>query len=48
MQLDPGLPQLRADVGQIQGVFINLFVNAADAMGTQETRRAIAVRQTPE
>jgi signal transduction histidine kinase len=25
-------------------VFINLFVNAADAMGTQETRRAIAVR----
>ncbi len=44
VQLDPGLPQLRADVGQIQGVFINLFVNAADAMGTQETRRAIAVR----
>ena len=44
VQLDPALPQIKADVGQIQGVFINLFVNAADAMGTQETRRAIAVR----
>lgn len=42
--LDPELPQVRADVGQIQGVFINLFVNAADAMGAQETRRAIQVR----
>ena len=41
--LDSELPQVRADVGQIQGVFINLFVNAADAMGTQETRRAIRV-----
>ena len=44
IELDPGLPQMRADVGQIQGVFINLFVNAADAMGAQETRKAIAVR----
>ncbi len=44
VQLDPELPQVRADVGQIQGVFINLFVNAADAMGAQETRRAIQVR----
>ena len=43
VQLDPELPQVRADVGQIQGVFINLFVNAADAMGAQETRRAIRV-----
>jgi signal transduction histidine kinase len=43
VQLDPELPQVRADVGQIQGVFINLFVNAADAMGAQESRRAIAV-----
>jgi signal transduction histidine kinase len=42
--LDPELPQVRADVGQIQGVFINLFVNAADAMANQEQRRAIAVR----
>jgi signal transduction histidine kinase len=43
VQLDPELPQVRADVGQIQGVFINLFVNAADAMGAQESRRAIRV-----
>ena len=43
VQLDPELPQVRADVGQIQGVFINLFVNAADAMGSQESRRAIRV-----
>jgi signal transduction histidine kinase len=44
LQLDPELPQVRADVGQIQGVFINLFVNAADAMSAQESRRAITVR----
>lgn len=43
IELDPELPELRGDVGQIQGVFINLFVNAADAMGAQETRRAIRV-----
>jgi signal transduction histidine kinase len=44
VQLDPELPQIRADAGQIQGVFINLFVNAADAMGAQETRKSISVR----
>jgi signal transduction histidine kinase len=44
VHLDPTLPQVRADVGQIQGVFINLFVNAADAMSAQETLRRIAVR----
>jgi len=43
IQLDPSLPQMKADAGQIQGVFINLFVNAADAMVGQESRRAIAV-----
>lgn len=42
--LDPEVPSLRGDVGQLQGVFINLFVNAADAMGAQTTRRAIVVR----
>jgi len=44
VKLDPELPQLRADAGQIQGVFINLFVNAADAMGAQETRKSISVK----
>jgi len=44
VQLDPELPQIRADAGQIQGVFINLFVNAADAMGEQESRKSISVR----
>ena len=43
VDLDPKLPELRGDVGQVQGVFINLFVNAADAMGAQETRKAIRV-----
>lgn len=43
VDLDPALPELRGDVGQIQGVFINLFVNAADAMASQEKRKAIAV-----
>lgn len=43
VELDPELPELRGDVGQIQGVFINLFVNAADAMGAQESGRAIRV-----
>lgn len=41
--LGAGLPQLQADVGQVQNVFINLFVNAADAMDGQESRRAIRV-----
>ncbi len=48
VHLDPELPQLRADAGQIQGVFINLFVNAADAMGAQESARRIAVRTRHE
>jgi signal transduction histidine kinase len=43
VDLDPQIPELKADVGQIQGVFINLFVNAADAMGEQQGRRAIRV-----
>ena len=44
IRLDPDLPEMPADVAQLQGVFINLFVNAADAMDQQEARRAIAVR----
>ncbi|HEV2105457.1 MAG TPA: ATP-binding protein [Candidatus Eisenbacteria bacterium] len=42
--LDPALPEMRADVGQIQNVFINLFFNAGDAMAEQPTPRAIHVR----
>lgn len=44
VDLATDVPELRGDVGQLQGVFINLFVNAADAMGEQTTRRAIVVR----
>lgn len=44
IRLDPALPEMPADVAQLQGVFINLFVNAADAMDSQQARRAIAVR----
>jgi signal transduction histidine kinase len=43
VDLDPALPELRGDVGQIQGVFINLFVNAADAMASQEKPKVISV-----
>jgi len=43
VDLDPQIPELKADVGQIQGVFINLFVNAADAMSEITGRRAIRV-----
>ncbi len=44
VDLASDVPELRGDVGQLQGVFINLFVNAADAMGAQTSRRAIVVR----
>lgn len=46
VELDESLPQLRGDIGQIQSVFINLFVNAADAMADQSSRRAIRVQTT--
>ena len=32
-QAEPNLPNLIVDANQIQQVFINLFVNASDAMG---------------
>jgi signal transduction histidine kinase len=45
LQLPAGVPELRADPGQLQQVLINLFMNAADAMaGTEGRRRVILVR----
>src|SRR5260221_5818653 len=41
--LRDGLPQLRADRGQLQQVFLNLIVNAIEAMGSL-TDRARALR----
>jgi PAS domain S-box-containing protein len=32
LELDPDLPQIFADPGELQQVFTNLFINAADAM----------------
>lgn len=32
-KLDPALPLVKADAGQLEQVFMNLFVNAADAIG---------------
>jgi len=36
MDLDPALPDVTVDANQIQQVFINLLVNAADAIGEAE------------
>jgi len=46
MDLDPALPKVTVDANQIQQVFINLLVNAVDAIGEKEgsirvTSRAI-------
>jgi two-component system NtrC family sensor kinase len=32
-KIDPDLPEMAGDIGQLQQVFTNLFINAADAMG---------------
>jgi two-component system, NtrC family, sensor kinase len=45
-ELDPFLPQIVGDPGQLQQVFTNLLLNAADAMGGQG-RIVIASRPTP-
>ena len=36
MELDPTLPSVTVDANQVQQVFINLMVNAADAIGENE------------
>lgn len=48
-ELDPDLPRVTVDANQIQQVFINLMVNAADAIGENEgtirvTSHAISLR----
>jgi len=46
LRLPAGVPELRADPGQLQQVLLNLFINAADAMAEAETpRRVITVIQ---
>jgi two-component system NtrC family sensor kinase len=51
MDLDPALPNVTVDANQIQQVFINLMVNAADAIGENEgtikvTSRALSLPPT--
>jgi signal transduction histidine kinase len=51
MDLDAALPNVTVDANQIQQVFINLMVNASDAIGENSgsikvTSRAISVRPT--
>lgn len=41
LQLSPGVPELRADPGQLQQVLINLFMNSADAMAEVAGRRRV-------
>jgi two-component system NtrC family sensor kinase len=51
MDLDPGLPKVMVDANQIQQVFINLMVNASDAIGENSgtiniTSRVISLHPT--
>jgi len=41
LDLEQGLPPVEADRGQIQQVFMNLALNAAEAIGSQEGRIAV-------
>ena len=44
LKLPGSLPELRGDPGQLQQVLLNLFMNSADAMRDQTSRRVITVR----
>ncbi|MBT8058362.1 MAG: HAMP domain-containing protein [Gammaproteobacteria bacterium] len=44
MDLDPDLPGITVDANQIQQVFINLIVNAADAIGDKEGTITVSSR----
>ena len=51
MELDPEIPNVRVDANQIQQVFINLMVNASDAIGENSgtiriTSKAISLKPT--
>lgn len=51
MELDPEIPNVRVDANQIQQVFINLLVNASDAIGEKSgtiriTSKAISLNPT--
>ncbi len=44
VELDDHLPTVQGQSGMLQDVFVNLFLNAADAMSAQETPRKISVQ----
>ena len=44
LRLDPSLPRVALDPGQLQQVFVNLFLNAKDAMGPTGTLRVVSRR----